>query len=67
MKLKAAKCPSCGANLKLNPNDEYAECEFCHTNILIEDAVAKYKLELSGNVKVSGIKDNEDRLSDAIK
>ncbi len=67
MKLKAAKCPSCGANLKLNPNDEYAECEFCHTNILIEDAVAKYKLELSGNVKVSGIKDNEDRLSDAKK
>ena len=66
MKLTAAKCPSCGASIEVDRNEESTICEYCKSNIIIEDAVQKYKIELSGKVKVSGIKDNEDRLNDAI-
>ncbi len=65
MKLTAAKCPSCGANLKVDRNEESTVCKYCGSSILIEDAVEKYKLEISGKIKVSGIKDNDDRLEDA--
>lgn len=65
MKLTAAKCPSCGASIKVDRNEESTTCEYCHNDIIIEDAVEKYKIELSGKVKVSGIKDNDDRLKDA--
>ena len=66
MKLTAAKCPSCGASIEVDRNEESTICEYCNSNIIIEDAVQKYKIELSGKIKVSGIKDNEDRLKDAI-
>ena len=66
MKLTAAKCPSCGASIEVDRNEESTVCQYCKSNIIIEDAVQKYKIELSGKVKVSGIKDNEDRLNDAI-
>ena len=66
MKLTAAKCPSCGASIEVDRNEETAICQYCKSNIIIDDAVQKYKIELSGKVKVSGIKDNEDRLKDAI-
>lgn len=65
MKLTAAKCPSCGADIKVDRNEDYTTCTYCNSNILIEDAVAKYKLEITGKIKVSGIKDNDDRLKDA--
>ena len=66
MKLTAAKCPSCGASIEVDRNEENTICEYCKSNIIIEDAVQKYKIELSGKVKISGIKDNDDRLKDAI-
>lgn len=67
MKLVAAKCPSCGANLEVNSKDEIVTCKYCDSKVIVDDAIAKYKLEVSGKVKVSGIKDNEDRLKDAKK
>ena len=66
MKLTAAKCPSCGASIEVDRNEENTICEYCKSNIIIEDAVQKYKIELSGKVKISGIKDNDDRLKGAI-
>ncbi len=67
MKLVAAKCPSCGASLEVDSKEEIVTCKYCKSKIIVDDAIAKYKLELTGKVKVSGIKDNEDRLSDAKK
>ena len=60
--LVPAKCPSCGAQLELDDNMKRAECSFCNTTIIVDDAIAKYKLEVSGNVKVSGTKDYSDKL-----
>lgn len=55
MKLVAAKCPNCGSNLKVNPKQETIKCEYCESAILIDDAIAKYKVELSGEVEVKNL------------
>ncbi len=60
MKLVSAKCPSCGANLKVNKNDETIKCEYCQQNIIIDDAIACYKLKISGIVSIDGISTNSD-------
>lgn len=55
MKLVAAKCPSCGASIEVNSNDETTKCKYCQQAILIEDAIAKYKLEISGEVEIKNL------------
>ena len=62
MKLKSAKCPNCGANLKVNPDNETTKCEYCKSAILVEDAIAKYKLEISGEVEIKNIPKAENYL-----
>ena len=67
IKLQAAKCPQCGADIEVNESLEKTICQYCGTTILVQDAVQKYKLELSGNVKVAGIKNRDDFLEQAKK
>lgn len=55
MKLVAAVCPSCGAKLDVNPNEETVVCKYCSSTIIIQDAIAKYKIEISGNVEISNL------------
>ena len=55
MKLVAAKCPSCGASIEVNSKDETTKCKYCQQAILIEDAIAKYKLEISGGVEIKNL------------
>ena len=55
MKLVAAKCPSCGASIEVNSKDETTKCKYCQQAILIEDAIAKYKLEISGEVEIKNL------------
>src|SRR5574344_187121 len=55
MKLVAAKCPNCGANIEVDKNSDKTECEYCHTKIAVDDAIAKYKVEVSGSVEVSNL------------
>ena len=55
MKLVAAKCPSCGASIEVNSNEETTKCKYCKQAILIDDAIAKYKLEISGEVEVKNL------------
>ena len=38
VKLVSAKCPNCGAALRLSKEDEKTECEYCHNSIIVEDA-----------------------------
>ncbi|MCI8459942.1 MAG: hypothetical protein HFE81_00965 [Bacilli bacterium] len=67
MKLTPAKCPSCGANIDVNEKLEKTICQYCGTTVLVDDAVQKYKIEISGNVKVSGVKDADDYIKEATK
>ncbi len=67
MKLSPAKCPNCGANIEVNENLEKAICQYCGTIVLIQDAIAKYKVELSGKVEVEGIRGISKKLDDIRK
>ena len=47
MKLVAAKCPSCGANIKVDRSLKFTKCEYCDTEIVVEEAVENLlKVEL---------------------
>ncbi len=55
--MKKLKCTSCGGNLKVDENKEYATCEYCET---------KYKLndDMTINIKLDdSIKDNLTKAS----
>ncbi len=39
MKLVPAKCPSCGANIKVDRSLKFTKCEYCNTEIIVEEAV----------------------------
>ena len=67
VKLQAAKCPQCGADIEVNPSLEKTICQYCGTTILIQDAVQKIKVEHTGTVKVDGIKNRDDYLKQAKK
>lgn len=67
VKLVSAKCPNCGAALKLSKEEEKTECEYCHNTIIVEDAVACYKLKVSGIVSVEGITTNAELIEAANK
>lgn len=55
MKLTSAKCPNCGADIKVNKAEEKAVCEYCKSEIIVEDAIAKYKLVVEGEVELKGV------------
>ena len=61
MKLVAAKCPNCKANIDVDKNSDKTVCEYCGSKIIVEDAIAIYKLEVSGEVEVSNLT-NFDKL-----
>ena len=47
MNLVAAKCPSCGANIKVDRSLKFTKCEYCNTEIMVEEAVENLlKVEL---------------------
>ena len=65
VKLVSAKCPNCWAALKLSKEEEKTECEYCHNTIIVDDAIACYKLKVSGNVSVEGITTNAELIEAA--
>ncbi len=67
VKLVSAKCPSCGAALKLSNDEEKTKCEYCQQTIIIDDAIACYKLKISGKISVKGIETNTELIDAANK
>ena len=37
MKVEAIKCPSCGAHININKNDQIVKCEYCDTTLSVKD------------------------------
>lgn len=62
MKLVAAKCPNCNSNIEVNPNETTIKCEYCKGTILINDAIEKYKIDISGKIEVKNLPKIEDIL-----
>ena len=67
VKLKDAKCPNCGANIQVNDKLENTICQYCGSQVVKEEAIEKYKLEISGKVEVDGIKGRNSKLEQAKK
>lgn len=42
MAFVSAKCPSCGASLKVPDNKDFVICEFCESNVKVREAVRLY-------------------------
>ena len=60
MNFVAAVCPNCGANIHVDEERERGFCQYCGTEIIIQDAIQKVKI--TGPVEIFGtvnIKDNE--------
>lgn len=55
MRLTSAKCPNCGADIKVNKAEEKTVCEYCNSEVLIEDAIAKLKVVVEGEVELKGV------------
>ena len=55
MKLVAAKCPNCGANIDVDRDSDITKCEFCHSKIMVDDAIEKVKVEITGNVEIKNL------------
>lgn len=55
MLFEAANCPSCGANIRVPNDTERANCMYCGQSIIVKEAIQKFKVEVSGQVDVSGI------------
>jgi len=63
MNLKDARCTNCGASLKLEPQKTLAECDYCHSTILVSDAVELALVEVD---KTKDILKYRSLLSDAV-
>ncbi len=55
IKLVPAKCPSCGANIEVDSNSNKTKCEYCHTTILIDDAIQRLEVEIKNLPKLDSI------------
>ena len=51
MKLVAAQCPNCGANIEVDKNSDRTICDYCKTKIIVEEAIQK--IELTGEVVIA--------------
>ena len=60
MKLIAAKCPKCNADIEVNETLDKAICQYCGSTILIESAIQKHKMEITGTIKIDGIQSNSE-------
>lgn len=65
--LVPAICPCCGGQLELDDNMKRAECKYCKSTIIVDEAIEKFKTDSQGNLKISGIKDQDQLLDEANK
>ena len=65
MKLVNAKCPSCGANIIINNNEEVVTCKYCRNSIIVDEAIACYKIKVTGIINIDGIQSNTELISSA--
>lgn len=65
VKLVSAKCPNCGAALKLSKEKEKVKCEYCKNTIIVEEAIACFKLKVTGNINVDGVSTNAELIEAA--
>lgn len=63
MKLVAAKCPNCGASIEVDKDSDTTKCDYCNTKIIVEDAIEKINIVVSGNIEVKNLPKYESLVS----
>lgn len=53
MKLVNAKCPNCGANIKVDEEKDASICEFCGTPFIVDKAISNYNITNNNDFKIS--------------
>jgi len=48
-----ARCTNCGGILQVDPNQEAAVCQFCHTPFIVEKAISNYNVTVAGNMQIA--------------
>lgn len=48
MSFTAVKCPSCGADVKINDDSESGYCEFCGSKVMQEKIIVEHRVDESG-------------------
>lgn len=62
MELLDAKCPNCGAELKINRDEKTGFCNHCKSSFLIDDAVKNYVTNNSYKIEHATIVNNESNM-----
>lgn len=74
-KAYTVKCPNCGATFDLSDNISSVECQYCHTNVLIDDNSIDINLKMENAEEIGynlekgrlhAISEEHDRLSKEI-
>ena len=52
MKIVSAQCPDCGAKIEVDEHSHQTKCDYCHSKIIVRDAIKKYHNEESGPLKI---------------
>lgn len=55
MKLVVAKCPSCGAKIDVDQDSNSTKCDYCGSQVIVEEAIQKYKVEVTGKVEINNL------------
>ena len=68
MKLIAAKCPNCGADINVDTERKSMFCSYCGSQILVDEAINKYQIDIKvgGQISVDGIATEKAKLQRAI-
>ena len=49
--MKKLKCDNCGANLKIDDNNEYAYCEYCNLKYKFDEKVIQILKDIIMHIK----------------
>jgi hypothetical protein len=55
MPFEAARCPACGGSIQVPTERETANCMYCGTKIVVREAIASQRIEVSGRVTLAGV------------
>ena len=49
VKLQAAKCPSCGADIEVDKHSDSTKCEYCNSKIIVDDNLKTLLIDIQNS------------------
>ncbi len=67
MKIVKLACPNCGSKLKVENDKKNITCDYCHSELYLDDETQKYEIVIKNKLKIEGISTVEDKFEIAQK